>query len=64
MNVKTLLMVVLDLVGAVLIVGAVAVLAAELAFTDLVRGLGAAGFGLLVVSWIADRPVRRRKGRS
>lgn len=51
---KGLLTTVLDVLGSVLIVAAVAVLAFELEPTALVRGLAVAGGGLLVVSWIAD----------
>ncbi len=62
---KSLLTTILDLVGAVLIVAALAVLAAELEVTGLVRGLVVAGVGLLVVSWLADgAPMPTRKGRS
>lgn len=60
---KGLLTTVLDLLGAVLIVLAVAFLAAELEVTALVRWLGVAGVGLLLVSWLADgAPLPRRKG--
>lgn len=60
---RSLLTTVLDVVGAVLIVAAVALLAAELEVTAMVRGVAAAGGGLLVVSWAADGfPIRGRKG--
>lgn len=53
---------ILDVLGAVLIVLAVAFLAAELELTPLVRGLAAAGVGLLAVSWLADgAPLPRRR---
>lgn len=62
---KGLLTTVLDLLGSVLLVAAVAVLAAELELTPLVRALAAAGAGLLVVSWVADgAPLPKWKGRS
>lgn len=62
---KGLLTTVLDVAGAVLIVAAVALLAAELQVTVWVRGLGVAGAGLLIVSWVADgAPMPWRKGRS
>ena len=62
---RDLLTTLLDLVGALLLVAAVAVLAYELEVTDWVRGLAVAGVGLLVVSWISDgAPLPWRKGRS
>lgn len=62
---KVLLTTLLDVVGSVLIVVAVALLAAELEVTFWVRGLAVAGVGLLVVSWVADgAPVPWRKGHS
>lgn len=62
---RTLLTTLLDLIGSVLIVAAVAVLAAELYPTDLVRGLLVGGVGLLVVSWVTDgAPLPWRKGSS
>lgn len=62
---KGLLTTVLDVLGSVLIVAALAVLAAELDVTFWVRGLAVAGVGLLVVSWVADgAPLPWRKGRS
>lgn len=61
---RGLLTTVLDVLGALLIVVAVAVLAAELEVTALVRGLGVAGVGMLIVSWVADgAPLPKRKGR-
>jgi len=63
--VKDLLTTVLDAAGALLIVAGLAVLAAELEVTALVRGLVVAGAGALIVSWVADgAPLPKRKGRS
>lgn len=61
---RGLLTTILDVLGAVLIVLAVAFLAAELELTALVRWLAVAGVGLLFVSWLADgAPLPgRRKG--
>lgn len=62
---KDLLTTVLDAAGALLIVAGLAVLAAELEVTALVRGLVVAGAGALIVSWVADgAPLPKRKGRS
>lgn len=62
---KGLLTTVLDVIGSVLLVAAVAVLAAELEPTALFRGLAVAGAGLLVVSWVADgAPLPKWRGRS
>lgn len=61
---RELLTTLLDVVGAVLIVIAVAVLAYELQVTGWARGFAVAGVGMLVVSWVADgAPGPWRKGR-
>ncbi|QIK83102.1 hypothetical protein [Sanguibacter sp. HDW7] len=49
----------LDLAGSLLIVAAIAV---ALAPVSLALALGAAGTGILALSWVIDKP-RRRKGR-
>lgn len=59
---RGLLTTILDVLGAVLIVLAVAFLAAELQFTALVRWLAVCGVGFLLVSWLADgAPLPRRR---
>ena len=60
---RDLLTMVLDLLGAVLLVAAASVWAAELEVSAVVRGLGVAGGGLLFVSWVLDgAPLPWRKG--
>lgn len=61
---RDLLTTILDIVGALLLVAALAVLAAELAPTDLFRGLAVAGAGLLAVSWLFDLRRPKAEGRS
>ena len=51
---RALITTVLDVAGALLLVAAVSLGVAELAVTPVVRGLAAAGAGLLLVSWISD----------
>lgn len=51
---RALLTTVLDLLGLVLIVAALAVWAAVLDPNAWVRGFAVAGVGLLLVSWITD----------
>lgn len=58
---RALLTTILDIVGMLLLVAAVAVWAALLEPNELVRGFAVAGAGLLLVSWISDSPWR--KGR-
>lgn len=61
---RVILTTVLDALGAVLVVLAVAFLAAELEVTPLVRWLLVAGVGLLLVSWLGDgAPLPWRKGK-
>lgn len=61
---RDLITTILDFVGALLIVAALAVLGAELEFTDLFRGLAVAGAGLLIVSWLFDLRRPKQEGRS
>lgn len=62
---RTLLTTLLDLLGMLLLVAAVAVWVAVLEPNEWARGFAVAGAGLLAVSWISDgAPVPRRKGKT